>query len=275
MSLFNHQWPLCQSKKNFLRRQVEKCLDLEQEQFLDSKLKSSDLVDLLEGKELDERIVNYWLKWWSNISGGSFGTGKSTKEQFRKGNGCTQRSWIADTVFFKRMIPAGQFSYDHVRRWTQGMELYKLDKLIFPVFENFGSCGHYFVVVLDLMAKAVDIYDSLDRVSDSDAPEILLNWFIQEASEKGNQLIDSDWSFVKQVVPKQKNCQDCAIFALLFASSISVGTPLPFEFDQQRIVDFRNWIAFCVCFRASGCLDYGEWDLGRCLGIGIESTVES
>ncbi|XP_010149139.1 PREDICTED: sentrin-specific protease 2-like, partial [Eurypyga helias] len=142
------------------------------------------------------------------------------------------------TFFYPKLISGG---YNNVRRWTRGVDLFKMDLILVPVHLE----THWTLVVIDVKEKTVRYFDSAGQDGDSIC-QTLLQYLKQESQEKRNlELISSEWtihSMQPHEIPQQMNGSDCGVFVCKYADFISQEKPM--TFTQSHMPYFRKMMVW-------------------------------
>ncbi|KAJ3444038.1 deneddylase 1 isoform c-related [Anaeramoeba flamelloides] len=128
--------------------------------------------------------------------------------------------------------------YQRVRRYTRKVDLFEYDLILIPF--HLGS--HWTLGVIDSKRK---IFRYLDSMSGNNSLNytylnVMKSYYSQEHLDKKKSNIDQElnqsWSFYKEYVPQQNNSNDCGVFTLLFADSISAENDFWFSCkDMKRL----------------------------------------
>lgn len=135
------------------------------------------------------------------------------------------------------------YDYSAVRRWTA--EHHKIDYCVLDcelVVVPIHQMNHWVLGVIDMQAKRVLYYDSLGGV-DRTAMDNLLSWFVEEASDKRNDLRPDarEWAaHAPRDIPQQLNGCDCGAFAVLYALHVLHRVPLRGAFSQHDMPLLRR-----------------------------------
>ena len=188
---------------------------------------------LRDGVWLNSEVITFWLEWWCE----QVGAGSQGREPTLTSN---PKCWFANTYFFSRLTEDGSYNYTAVRRWTDRVDVFSLDKVIIPINVN---DEHWFLAVIDFRTKKTQVFDSMGSIH-ADVHNTLHRWLQDEHRNKhGSELDSAEWG--RQLngayaVPRQLNGCDCGVFTCLFAAYASLD--LPFTFGQQHIPLIRRWM---------------------------------
>jgi sentrin-specific protease 1 len=187
---------------------------------------------LKDGVWLNSEVITFWLEWWcEQVGAGSQGRGPSLTSN--------PRCWFANTYFFARLTGEGRYNYDAVRRWTDKVDVFSLEKVIIPI--NVTNT-HWFLAVIDFRNKWTQVFDSMGSIR-VDVHDTLHRWLQDEHWNKHGTALDRTWGRHLNgaaAVPQQDNNCDCGVFMCLFAAYASLN--LPFSFSQQHIPLVRRWM---------------------------------
>lgn len=164
-----------------------------------------------------------------------------------------KRSHFFNSFFMTKLLNEGHdtkdgvYEYKNVKRWSKkvpGKDIFKLDKIIFPI--NEGRM-HWVCAVVFVQEKRIQFYDSMG--ADGMVYLESLFQYIQDEhkAKHGGPLPDvDDWKLVPctQDTPRQGNGFDCGVFLCTFADFVSMGYPL--TFTQQHINKCRKRIALSI-----------------------------
>ncbi|NXX23364.1 SENP2 protease, partial [Podargus strigoides] len=142
------------------------------------------------------------------------------------------------TFFYTKLLYMG---YSAVRRWTRGVDLFKLDIILVPI--HLGS--HWVLVVIDVRKKTIKYFDSLGGKGDVICAT-LFQYLQEESQGKRNVELDrSEWtlrSMEPHEIPQQLNGSDCGVFMCKYAEYISIDKPLTFtQYDMPYFRRMMVW----------------------------------
>ncbi|KAJ6242915.1 sentrin-specific protease 2 [Anaeramoeba flamelloides] len=128
--------------------------------------------------------------------------------------------------------------YSRVRRYTRKVDLFEYDMVLIP----FHLGNHWTLGVIDSKRKIFRYLDSMSGNNSLNYTYLnaMKSYYSQEHLDKKKINIDEElnqnWSFSKEYVPQQNNCNDCGVFTLLFADSVSAENSLWFSCkDMKRL----------------------------------------
>ena len=198
-------------------------------------LKQKDFCTLQDGQWLNDEVINFYIALLMD---------KCIKSH--------KRILFFNSFFYTRLIENG-YNYNNVRRWTRIEKLrkkgingvnniFELDKIIFPInLSNIHwSCG-----CLNFKDKTIEYYDSMNRSNDQNKNHFfktMRQYLYDEYKDKinGNNLNLNEWINENGAIAQQQNGNDCGVFTVKCAQSISNGS-LP-TFTQRDIPYFRQRI---------------------------------
>jgi Ulp1 family protease len=211
----------------------------------DTDVTRKDFEGLQEQKRLNDRILDWMMRWWSDQVNGRFGKNHPPPQS----NPNMPRCYFVSTYWYTRMTSDCEFSHENVERWTECVKIIQdYDLMIIPI--NILTRDHWVLAVIDLIKKTTVIYDSLELNAQRPAhPEIhlhLLTWLTGEHQVREIPFNTQDWTVIRgQQTPQQGTRGhpglDCGVFILAFAMYLSINRPL--EFGQTDMTTLRNWIA--------------------------------
>ncbi|NXR58250.1 SENP2 protease, partial [Rhadina sibilatrix] len=139
-----------------------------------------------------------------------------------------------NTFFYAKLSST---SYKEVKRWTQGVDIFKHDIIFVPVHLR----AHWTLLVVDLREKTIKYFDSLGQKGDHIC-ESILKYLEEESRQKRKiELTASEWtlhSMGTQEIPQQNNGSDCGVFVCKFADFISRDKPI--TFTSEHMPSFRR-----------------------------------
>ncbi|NWU37628.1 SENP2 protease, partial [Hylia prasina] len=134
-----------------------------------------------------------------------------------------------NTFFYAKLSST---SYKEVKKWTQGVDIFKHDIIFVPVHLR----SHWTLLVVDLRKKTIKYFDSLGQKGDHICKTIL-KYLQEESREKRRiELTAFEWtlhSMGRQEIPLQNNGNDCGVFVCKFADFISRDKPLTFTAEHM------------------------------------------
>ena len=202
---------------------------------------------------LNDVIVNYFLK-----------TCLQQRDANMNGN-CTQRkrSHFFNSFFMQKLFDdknsnanlRGQYSYKNVKNWYKkvpGRNIFELECIFFPT--NVGS-NHWTLTVAFMEEKRIQYYDSFKGVGKGEKYlKGVLDYFKDEHQRQFKSDMDaSEWRLVpctedtpQQTKYNEENDYDCGVFLCLFADFIVMDCAPIFDFDEECINKYREWIALAI-----------------------------
>jgi sentrin-specific protease 1 len=153
-----------------------------------------------------------------------------------------RRIHFHSTFFFTKLTENG-FSYEKVRRWTRGIDVFTNDLIIIPV--NVKNT-HWYLAVINLRHKRTEIYDSDDPAAPGAAAghvhEILMRYLKEEHMDKKRTPLDEkEWT--RQPPgnhPQQSNKDDCGVFTLMTIFYMCHNAIV--NFSQRDMPRLRRWL---------------------------------
>lgn len=125
--------------------------------------------------------------------------------------------------------------YDGVKNWTAGVDIFTQDLIFVPVH----LVNHWCMVMIDVRVKEITYMDSLYRPND-ECPKQVLNYLKCESLHKRNTPLNvHEWKIrLNPALPRQKNSDDCGVFALKFADFAARNSNM--NFSQTDMPSFRR-----------------------------------
>lgn len=193
-----------------------------------------------DGEWLSSEVINWWLEWWRERTGGG-----SLEEKKPDGKIGVGKNWFADTYFYLKLTDQGTFTYHNVQRFTRKMYktpgssgIFEYDKMIIPINNN---NSHWYLACINFKEKRTEVYDSLG-IDRPDVHKNLLRWVQEEYLDKLKINLPDGWTqFNDTDVPTQSNMYDCGVFTCMFAACVSLNLK-PFDFKQNNIPLIRHWM---------------------------------
>ncbi len=88
------------------------------------------LESLRDTRWLRSDILNWFMEWWGERSGGSV-----DRKAYVKKTGFLKCHFL-NSYFYEKLMEKGPFSYVRVKRWTNQVDVFDTDKIIIPVNVN-------------------------------------------------------------------------------------------------------------------------------------------
>ncbi len=192
------------------------------------ELSRQKLQCLKVGTWLDDEAVNFYMQML-----------KKRDEDLCLKDNKRRRSHFFNSFFLEKLTGGGKYNYGGVKRWTKKAKIhniFELERIFFPV--NISNL-HWCMSVIHVQAKEVRYYDSMGGKGTTYLLA-LKRWLQDEHSAKqGCNWDDTGWVVIPSTsdVPRQKNGNDCGVFAITFASFLSEGLPL--DFSQENMAALR------------------------------------
>ncbi|KAI4121986.1 MAG: hypothetical protein LQ338_006056 [Usnochroma carphineum] len=129
------------------------------------------------------------------------------------------------TYFYTNLSTRG---YDSVRRWATkakfgGKAILDMEKIFIPI--NKGN-SHWVLAHVNPQTKTIEYFDSFHS-SPGPVFENIKTWL---AAELKNAFVDSEWTLLERLGPKQYNASDCGVFCTTTAKMIVLGVdPMAFS----------------------------------------------
>lgn len=183
-----------------------------------ARIKSTSLNTLLDGKKLDDEIINRYFELL-----------KERDKLFSD----WEPSLFHNLVFHHMLTNRG---YKSVQNYTRKTDIFALNRMFVPLCLP----GHWALIVVSFDTKTISYYDSCDPSAVYlQQCQLILNYLTEEYRNKKNDRLDvSKWKFECVQCPKQNNCYDCGVFVCQYANFISQDLPL--SFSQQDMPNFRK-----------------------------------
>lgn len=204
-------------------------------------IKKKDLKTLKDNNWVNDEIINFYFAL--------------LMDKINKIN--NNRILFLNSFFYTKLIENG-YNYNNVRRWTKTEKLkkkginginniFELDLIIFPI--NISNI-HWILGVLNITDQSIEYYDSFKIPSNQCQTQyfkVMRKYLENEYRDKqikqqiGQGLNLNEWKNKIGNMPKQNNNNDCGIFTLITAHSISNKIINP-TFTQNDIPYFREKI---------------------------------
>ncbi|EGC34898.1 hypothetical protein DICPUDRAFT_55498 [Dictyostelium purpureum] len=144
-------------------------------------------------------------------------------------------------TFFYTQLCNGPENYDFskVKRWTNKVDIFSLDKVILPV--HLGN--HWCCAVINFKDKQFQYFDSL-LGDNRECLKKLRRYVADEMvnrSKQGIVNLDEFKDSIPKDIPIQSNGYDCGVFMCKYAEFSSRGSEL--NFTQKDITQYRRRIA--------------------------------
>ena len=219
--------------------------------YTNGTLSSSNIRALVQGKWLDDEVINCYLEL---VAGSSSDRGRG--------------QCLAMSTFFYTALTEHGYDYQRVRKWTRGQNVLGTCRhIVFPVHQP----GHWTVAVADVLARRIVYYDSLGRNEGGrQVCKNLLRWILDEEAtntmegkgegcredgkeneeeeeeeeeenktkaEKGPKKNVVVWQTVfPRGAPLQKNGSDCGVFVCKYTECAVLGIPLTFSQKDMPLI---------------------------------------
>ena len=208
---------------------------------------------LRPGIWLSDVIVNYFLKKCL----------QQRDERMHRNDSNRKRSHFFTSFFMQNLFDElngnanlkGQYNYRNVRSWYRyvpGRNIFNLKCIFFPT--NIGN-NHWTLTVAFMEEKRIQYYDSFKGVGKG---EKYLKGVLGYLKDEHQRLFKSDmdtsaWRLVRctedtqqQTKYNEDNDFDCGAFVCLFADFIAMDCAPIFDFDEDCIEKYREWIAVAI-----------------------------
>ncbi|KAF2071588.1 hypothetical protein CYY_007097 [Polysphondylium violaceum] len=185
----------------------------------------SDIRLLGPGKWLNDEIINFYLIMLN--------TRQTTSTKYMKCH-------FFNTFFYQLLCNNnGTYNYDRVKKWTNSIDIFSLEKVILPI--HLGN--HWCCAVINFKEKLIQYYDSL--LGDNPACLSKLRRYLQDEmknrKKEGIINLDEFRDVTDKDIPTQNNGYDCGVFMCKFAEFSSRGAKL--NFTQKDITQYRRRMA--------------------------------
>ncbi|KAJ9438946.1 Sentrin-specific protease [Diplonema papillatum] len=143
------------------------------------------------------------------------------------------------THFFTKMQACGS-DYQHVKRWTNKVDVFSFDLLLMPL--NIGK--HWALAVVDFKNSVLGYYNSLG--SDGEPLlDMILKWLQEEHEHRKG--VARDFTEIRRhspgnTVPQQDGYSDCGVFLCMYCNCLTAGGS-DFAFSQQDVAYLRARMA--------------------------------
>jgi len=223
----------------------------------------NDLARLQIGTRLNDKNIDWMLRWWAGQVNGRFGKRPSPPQP----NPQLPRCYFVSTFWYAKLTLGGVFSYDNVKRWTAQFDiLQQYDLMLIPI--HVPARDHWILAVIDLKNKKTMVYDSIEgditRTTHPEIHEHLMAWLRQEHQARIIPFDVKEWEAIRgRQTPQQGYGKDvgvdCGVFVIAYAMYLS--TNRPFElFVHHR--DFVHLVQFYYGQSASRfSQDFFYWNL--------------
>lgn len=154
---------------------------------------------------------------------------------------CSGTHHVMSSFFLTKLTAGGQYSYANVLRWTRGVDLRRLEAILFPV--NVDNM-HWILVIAHMREHRLDVYDSLGGEHE-DTAHLLARFLDDDCLDKVGGLFPSDagqrpWHCRHlRAIPFQDNSFDCGVFVCMYARSVLLRRQLrmaPADVDDIRVM---------------------------------------
>ncbi|KYR00153.1 sentrin/SUMO-specific protease [Tieghemostelium lacteum] len=182
-----------------------------------------DIKTLNPGKWLNDEVINFYMELM--------------KQRQAENPGKYLKCHFFNTFFYPMLCNNnGTYNYDRVKKWTNSIDIFSLDKIIIPI--HLGN--HWCLAAINFKAKQFEYYDSLLGTGGDCIPK-LKKYVADEMNNRSKKGI-VDLNEFKSIFPKDIPCQsngyDCGVFMCKYADFSSRG--LSFTFTQKDITLYRR-----------------------------------
>jgi Ulp1 family protease len=114
----------------------------------DVDIARKDLARLQTGTKLNDRNIEWMLRWWAGQVNGRFGERPSPPQP----NLQLPRCYFASTYWYTQLTLNGTFSYNNVKRWTAKFNIFQqYDLFLTPI--HVPARDHWILAVIDFKNK--------------------------------------------------------------------------------------------------------------------------
>jgi sentrin-specific protease 1 len=135
-----------------------------------------------------------------------------------------------------------EFCYEGVTSWTKTLDIFALDKIIFPI--NIDN-GHWTLACVYMQRKEIHYFDSMSGKGNI-YTNALLQWVEQESIKKNEYFDKSQWELIDcKDNPKQNSRSvDCGAFVIACADFLIDDLPINTDsYSQENMPQWRMKIA--------------------------------
>jgi sentrin-specific protease 1 len=170
------------------------------------------------------------------------------KEFHASGTGTSNKTQHFFTSFLTKSLMRDGYKYSSVKRWTNRIDVFALERFFFPV--HIGG-NHWSLAIVNIREKFIQICDSYGGVNDEFVFRVLKQYLYDEMLDKKKEQFkwfEDRWRYIGtdlNSTPQQRvDSDDCGVFTLMYADFIADNLPL--QFGMQDIVNFRYKIASSI-----------------------------
>ena len=191
---------------------------------------------------LNDRIINFYMALLNERNKILYNWTKSL------------RSYFFDSFFLVNLVDSeGNFTFKKVRDSTSKINIFKAEKLFFPVFEQ----NHWMLIVVYMVEKKIQFLNSMGTTfleKGNHSMDLLLDWLSCESerleqARYHNIFCKDEWektlTWEKSVIPQQINSYDCGVYVIVFADFLSDDLAVSKVF-LSTIVFYRKKIAYYI-----------------------------
>lgn len=158
-----------------------------------------------------------------------------------------RRSHCFNSFFVERLlrtrakISPMEFCYEGVTSWTKALDIFALDKIIFPI--NIGNM-HWTLACVHMQRKEIHYFDSMYAKGNM-YTTALLQWVEEESIKKKKYFDKNEWKLIDcEDNPKQNNSFDCGAFVIACADFLIDDLPINTDsYSQDQMPQWRMKIA--------------------------------
>jgi len=179
-----------------------------------------DLKTLQAREWLNDKIINGYMDWINRRDLATHGQ---------------RRTIYAFSCFFYSQLSVQRYSYARVHNWTNEIDVFELERLLFPI--HVKKKNHWCLAVINLKAQRFEYYDSLGYSNTQCLPR-LRRWLQDESQDKHERAYSlAEWTDFQQKEKSQRNNYDCGVFTARAAECVARDVPL--DFTQEDISSLR------------------------------------
>ncbi|KAL0209622.1 hypothetical protein RCL1_008460 [Eukaryota sp. TZLM3-RCL] len=205
------------------------------------EITANDLSTLKPRNWLNDEIINFYFQLIMDRS---------------KRSSKLPKIHVMSTFFYPKI--SKKYSYSAVQRWTKKVNIFQCDKVLIPI--HLGN--HWTLCVINFQSNLIEYYDSMGGHGESTV-NYVKRWLIDEGKSRHQPINIENFDTFSPgpKCPNQSNCDDCGVFACIFAECSARNEVPPFtnSVNSKFMKFFRKRMVleiFVGCLR--GDTSYNE-----------------
>jgi len=165
-----------------------------------------------------------------------------------------KKSHFFNSFFMVKLLKTKKmYDYNEVASWTNKVNVFEMEKLIFPINTN---NNHWTLACVYIPVKEIHYFDTYIEVGNEGECEYtdksdyymggLIMWIIDEGKRRGEIQTEEGWSLINRShdIPQQGNHHDCGVFTIVCADFLTDNLLL--EYSQNDMPFWRKKIGIDI-----------------------------